>query len=258
MIFVGALLCAIALADITRSQLPGNAPKKRLAALLVGTITVITIALIANLLTGADLLRLLLAALTMAAWVVTSDETMASRLPPAAPLSVLTIGAVLMLLLGGASNNGSGGIEQWLMFAGLADRFSPDRVVLLVGLLLLQTSTANVVVRLVLTHVGALKSTDSPQASDKLRGGRLLGPMERLIILGLGLAGEVTAASLVIAAKGLIRWPEIQSSRSVADKPRGASDPGIDEVTEYFLVGSMVSWIFALASLAIVTLSAPL
>mgnify|MGYP002652878805 CR=1 FL=1 len=56
---------------------------------------------------------------------------------------------------------------------------------------------------------------------------RLLGPLERVLILGLGLAGQVTAASLVIAAKGLIRFPELQSSSradddgAAPDRPRG-------------------------------------
>ena len=79
-----------------------------------------------------------------------------------------------------------------------------------------------------------------PQPSDQLRGGRLLGPMERLLILGLGLSGQLTAAGLVIAAKGLIRFPELQSKRDERTTVEGV---GIDEVTEYFLVGSFVSWL---------------
>ena len=62
--------------------------------------------------------------------------------------------------------------------------------------------------------------------------------MERLVILGLGLAGEYGAASIVIAAKGLLRFPEIQAA---ALPPPPSSRVGIDDVTEYFLVGSFVS-----------------
>jgi len=69
---------------------------------------------------------------------------------------------------------------------------------------------------------------------------RLLGPMERLFILGLGLAGNLTAASIVIAAKGLLRFPELQSR---LDQTR------IHRLTEYFLVGSFVSWLVPLATL---------
>ena len=51
-----------------------------------------------------------------------------------------------------------------------------------------------------------------------------------------------------IAAKGLIRFPELQAKR---DESSTVDAVGIDEVTEYFLVGSFVSWLVALASLAL-------
>ena len=38
------------------------------------------------------------------------------------------------------------------------------------------------------------------------------------LIVGLGLAGQLTAASIVVAAKGLLRWPELQAAR---DEERG-------------------------------------
>ena len=66
--------------------------------------------------------------------------------------------------------------------------------------------------------------------AEQLKGGRLLGPMERVLILGLGLAGQLTAAAIVIAAKGLLRWPELQS------KPEQVR---IHRLTEYFLVGQL-------------------
>ena len=85
--------------------------------------------------------------------------------------------------------------------------------------------------------------------------------MERLVILGLGLAGEFGAAGIVIAAKGLLRFPEIQAAARGNGNANGnpTSGPtgsypggpaGIDDVTEYFLVGSFVSWLIALGSLA--------
>lgn len=66
--------------------------------------------------------------------------------------------------------------------------------------------------------------------------------MERLLIVGLGLAGNLTAASIVVAAKGLLRFPEL-SSRKEQEQ--------VHRLTEYFLVGSFVSWMIALGSLAI-------
>jgi hypothetical protein len=64
--------------------------------------------------------------------------------------------------------------------------------------------------------------------------------MERLFILGLALGGQWTAAGVVVAAKGLLRWPEL---RSEPDQTR------IHRLTEYFLVGSFVSWLLPLAAL---------
>jgi hypothetical protein len=119
---------------------------------------------------------------------------------------------------------------------------------MIVGVVLVQLATANQLVRLVLGSVGAVKPVGQPQPSDRLKGGRLLGPMERLLILGLGLGGQLTMATAVVAAKSIIRFPEITAQR---DK-NGTPGLGIDDVTEYFLVGSFASWILAFAGLALV------
>ncbi len=124
---------------------------------------------------------------------------------------------------------------------------SADRLLMIVGVMLMQLVTGNQLVRLVLGSVGAVKPAGEPQPSDKLKGGRLLGPMERVLILGLGLAGQLAAATAVVAAKSIIRFPpEIN-----AQKARENGHIGIDDVTEYFLVGSFASWIVALGGLAL-------
>lgn len=172
-------------------------------------------------------------------------------------LAVLGATAFALVALSGWASSAGGLLASWLAWADLplldADS-DPGAVLLVTGLLLANLATANVVVRLVLVSVGALRPVQQaelpsgPQASDQLRGGRLLGPMERVLIIGLGLAGQLTAAGLVIAAKGLIRFPELQAKR---DESSTVDAVGIDEVTEYFLVGSFVSWLVALASLAL-------
>jgi hypothetical protein len=112
------------------------------------------------------------------------------------------------------------------------------RSVLLAGIALLQLSTANLLVRLVLDAVGV-----PAQSHEKdLKGGRLLGPMERLFVLVLAVAGQLTAASVVVAAKGLLRWPELRSVRA----------EGPSEVSEYFLIGSFASWLLALGGWLVV------
>ena len=77
-----------------------------------------------------------------------------------------------------------------------------------------------------------------PLGESALRGGRLLGPMERLIVGAMVLSGDPGGAALVIAAKGLLRLPEI---RSGADQLKGRSD----QVTEYFLIGTFSSLLLA-------------
>ena len=122
---------------------------------------------------------------------------------------------------------------------------SADRFLLLVGAFLVMLSTGNVLVRLVLAATGTTNrdGIDTPEDPEqRLKGGRLLGPMERVLILGLGLTGHLTAASIVIAGKGLLRWPELQTKNE---------QQWIHRLTEYFLVGSFVSWLVALGSLVL-------
>lgn len=113
---------------------------------------------------------------------------------------------------------------------------SYGRLVLLVGSGLFLCATANVLVRIVLTSLG-----DPIEAGeDRLKGGRFIGPMERLLIFGFAASGDITAAAVVVSAKSLLRFPEL----SAATKDSGTAAK-VDAVTEYFLVGSLASWMIA-------------
>mgnify|MGYP006906538022 FL=1 len=70
--------------------------------------------------------------------------------------------------------------------------------------------------------------------------------MERLLIIGFGAAGHIEAAAVVVAAKGILRFPELQAA--ARREPRA-----VDEVTEYFLVGTFASLLVALASVVLLT-----
>lgn len=117
--------------------------------------------------------------------------------------------------------------ESWR--STVLGQFGVSRTLLIAGVLLLQLSTSNILVRLFLDAVGV------PAASNEtsLKGGRLLGPMERILIVTLALGGELTAAAVVVAAKGLLRWPELRSAQAHGPTP----------LSEYFLVGSFASWL---------------
>lgn len=241
---------ALACADLARA---GERTRGWVAAVATGVVA----ALVGVVLLGAysveELLLVLVGLAAVVGWVLTTHRPMRSRLDYVLPLGVLGVGLLIQVIaMGWVSPSGPRGLlSTWVERVPIAGGLVPAPTVLLVaGAMLAQLSTANVVVRLVLASVGALKPAGQPQASDRLRGGRILGPMERLLILGLGLAGQPTAAGLVIAAKGLIRFPELQAQ--ARGRRNATKGPGIDEITEYFLIGSFVSWLFALASLAFI------
>ncbi len=73
----------------------------------------------------------------------------------------------------------------------------------------------------------------SGRGAPQLVGGRVIGPIERLLLIGLGLAGGAAVIAALVAAKGVVRFPEIS-----ADRGTGAN-------AETFLVGSLTSWAVA-------------
>lgn len=251
---IAALLLAVAIADLVGGQIRQVGAHRPWAPTLAGGAVLLLVGIGAGWGSAAGVSLLVVAAAVVLGWQITAARAFSTDTHHWLPLGVLAGGVALLIGLSGFSPAVGGHLEQWLRWSQLpvTDSVDAERLLLIVGLLAVQVSTANVVVRLVLRHVGAMKPS-GPQPSDKLRGGRLLGPMERVVIVGLGLAGQLTAASLVIAAKGLIRWPELQKARAaidLPDAPRRDNEVTIDEVTEYFLVGSFVSWVFALGAVA--------
>ena len=189
-------------------------------------------------------------------WVLVSGSALgrarrapAGVLPPSLRLRVGAAYGTLVLglaaaLLGGPATGEPVFATALLDGSALAD-VAPAATLLVAGVVLVQVSTANIVIRLLLDLVG-VPAHDNEK---KLRGGRVLGPMERLVVVGLGVAGSLTAASLVIAAKALLRFPELRTTAR-GEAPLG----GPSDVTEYFLVGSMASWLVALGGVALVAL----
>lgn len=215
---------------------------------VVVPIVVVVCAALSGLWHPGDFPLLAIAAAGGVGWVLLGARAERSGDHQGAPIAVFGFAlAALILLSGWASDVGGlvGRWSSWVEVPGIDD-VSPNRLLMIVGAVLLQFVTGNQLVRLVLGSVGAVKPEGQPQPSDKLKGGRLLGPMERTLILGLGLAGQLAAATAVVAAKSIIRFPEIN-----AQKARENGNIGIDDVTEYFLVGSFASWIIALGGLAL-------
>ena len=155
----------------------------------------------------------------------------------------LVFGALVVLIAASGSAGPIGGdVAAWYsnLAFGFTARVPVDQFVLGVGAALFLLATGNRIVRLTL----AATEASLLAGEGTLRGGRLLGPMERVIVAAGVVSGGVAAAAFVIAAKGLLRFREI---RSVGEDGGGAEQARIDEVTEYFLVGTFASVLLAAA-----------
>ena len=218
----------------------------------IGAAAVIAFGLLAALF-GGDLAAVIVIAGIAVLWGFLAHPPQGStRNPhPGIPLALLGGTIFLGILLAPVAGEVGGPVAAWADSAPWAwvEAARPEAVLLAFGGLLVQVSTGNVVVQLVLDVAKVANPLDGVDGNN-LKGGRLLGPLERLTIFGLGLAGSLAAAGLVVAAKSLIRWPELQSFRGEDQGDR--EGPSINDVTEYFLVGSFVSWMTSLVTLALV------
>ncbi|WP_243076715.1 hypothetical protein [Microbacterium sp. SS28] len=274
MIAAGLLLLAIGAADLVREFAPA---RRRWIGFAAGALVLLVVAAFAAALPAA-----LLALAVAAGWVVLTP--VAGR-PRAGFWPVVAVGAVSALSVGFFPPRPDAGLigEIW----NLDSPFGPltfDHVVLLTGAAVFLLESANVVVRAALAqeHVqvvqvpaavavdeqgtdaaapddsaaavdsagvassdparGALESAglaesgEHPEAVAVLKGGRLIGPLERLMVFALTLAGMYPLLAAVLAAKGIVRFPEISRDSAAGNR------------AEYFLIGSLVSWVLALAA----------
>jgi len=211
-----------------------------------GAVATVLVGLLAGLTGWPDLVAVLALAAFAFSWELVVSRGFSAHVAWL-PLGCLAAGAALTALLSGQAGAAAGPLGRWLEQVPLPvlHDLDADGLLLLAAVVLLQLSTGNVLVRLVLAATGTI-TPDSHGASQgperRLKGGRLLGPLERLFILGLGLAGNLTAAAIVVAAKGLLRWPELSSPSEQRE---------VHRLTEYFLVGSFVSWLVALSGLVL-------
>jgi hypothetical protein len=240
---LAVMLIAMGIADACRRLTDRVWP-----AVVIAPAVVVGGAALAGLWHLGDIALLVIAAVASVVWLLLCARAERTGEHELAPLVLFACAVGLLIVLSGWGSDVAGLVQRWSTWNGVPKlgEVDPDRLLMVVGVLLLQLVTGNQLVRLVLGSVGAIKPIGQPQPSDKLKGGRLLGPMERLLIVGLGLAGQLAAATAVVAAKSIIRFPEIN-----AQKARENGNIGIDEVTEYFLVGSFASWILALGGLVL-------
>jgi hypothetical protein len=228
-IYLGAIGAADALAGF--SGRPQNGARLRAAPVLAVVVALLGAAL-SGLGPGAAVALAVVAALSAVPWLAVRRAPAWSPRRAATTLWGVAATLVAMIALSPLWPDGGGLLDDWLGSLDLPglSRLDGERLVFLVGSTLVLCATGNALVRLLLASVG----TDVGDAEQRLRGGRVIGPMERALIFGFLVAGHAAAAALVVGAKSLLRFPEMR-----------AEQDRIDELTEYFLVGSFASWLIA-------------
>lgn len=224
MIAAGLLLVAVGAVDLLRQMLH----TRRWIAYLVGAVLLVLAS------AGLDAVVAGLLAVAVAAiwtWVVPDSGAARAGLWPVALLAIAA--AACVVLAPGRERPGLLG-HVWQTY-GPAHSVSVDVVVLVIGCLAFLMESGNAVVRIALrSEMGA--QTDDETSPPTLKGGRLIGPLERVLLFVLTLAGAYTLIAAVLAAKGIVRFPEISRDGDGGSR------------AEYFLIGSLVSWVTALAA----------
>jgi hypothetical protein len=252
-IVAGLVLLAIGIADIARQFLRGRALRILLAAAAVAVIVVAA-------LTAAPLAGLFAVAMAVVwVWVFPSQTRAKAGFWPAVALAVVCI--VFVAILGPREDAGILG-AVWDIPTPWGP-LSVDHTLLLVGAVCILLESGNVIVRAALasempaslpsvavradlppdaempTSPAQSEAGDPPlvaAALPTLKGGRLIGPLERVIVFALTLTGVYSLLAAVLAAKGIVRFPEISRDGDTGSR------------AEYFLIGSLVSWVVALAA----------
>ena len=259
MIFVSCLLAAIGVADIIRSRSPK-------IVVLIAAVTVGAAVLVAlHLAIGTTLLILAISLGVFAAWIAgTSSRSSLVRKMAVGMLGAGVLAGIAFApepaTTSGATSGvaaalpGAGVLQEW--YAGLAYPALVDvsfgQALAVASLAVFLISSANIVVRTVLElrddedaprttrgRLGARRPVAAP-----LKGGRIIGPLERIFLFALALAGQFTAIGAIVAAKGIVRFPELSR-----DNSRGSN-------AELFLVGSFTSWALVLVAVLLARLGA--
>ncbi|OZD55538.1 hypothetical protein CH252_06675 [Rhodococcus sp. 06-1477-1B] len=225
MIAAGLLLLAVGAVDLLRQMIR----TRRWLAFAVASVALVLVS------AGLDAVIAGLLAVAVAAiwtWVVPEDGPARAGLWPVALLALAA--AACVVIAPGRARPGLLG-EAWAAYRPGAS-VSIDVAVLVIGCLVFLLESGNTVVRIALrSEMGGRVADADGDAVPTLKGGRLIGPLERILVFVLTLTGAYTLLAAVLAAKGIVRFPEISRDRDDGDR------------AEYFLIGSLVSWVTSLA-----------
>src|SRR5690625_4785301 len=105
---------------------------------------------------------------------------------------------------------------------------------------LIRTQPVNSMTRAILLlacrELGADGTADGAVPGSRLKGGRVIGPLERIFIMVLTVVGAYHVVAALMAAKGIVRFPEISAEARREDTATAGTK------AEEFLVGSLASW----------------
>lgn len=222
MILAALLLAALGVADLVRR--PGTRVRELELPFLAALVTFVLAASAMGL--GREGVWVAVPAMA----VVTVWLTAQRRQEVYGPL-VLAGALLLALLFGQRVPRGEAPIAPWYQELQIPALHGVglDEAVFGLAVIVFLIQSANVVVRVVLRKAGP----HVLEEEQELQGGRILGPIERVFIFAMALAGQYAAVAAVMAAKGVLRFPEI------------SRDPTGGSRAEYVLVGSFVSWALA-------------
>lgn len=246
------LLLAVGLGDLARGA-RSVAVGWVLAVLAWGAVLALALS------AGAQPLAAVLAIAVAVGWSIAAEGGSGIRSTPLPAVAVLVVATGAAVVADGAL----GPAPSTPIGDGLAAAFGglPAAEVLLVaGASAVLLRTANLVVRATLVQavdrratpvatragtasgwrvrlggrtVGSIEGVVPPATPSRLRGGRIIGPLERGFVVVLALIGAWPALAALVAAKGIVRFPEINRDRASGSK------------AEEFLIGSLASWAVA-------------
>ena len=256
LVLLGVWLAALGICDLGRASHDTVGRLRRAGCLAAGWLVLLVGVVVLRPGPGWGVLLLVLLGSFLTGWLVASDRALGpagaggGRTGSRRAAFGSALAGTAVSVLGVQTLGRVPGWPTWV------DRTLPAQwpvpvVAVALGVVTVQLATVNILVRLLLDAVGVPATTNEKQ----LKGGRILGPMERVFIVGLGAVGAPTAAAVVVAAKGLLRFPELQRAQRGHRAPEGGVPDGPSDVTEYFLIGSFASWLLALGGAALIFLA---
>ena len=113
-----------------------------------------------------------------------------------------------------------------------------------VGIVIFLAAPANRIVSDILAAARQSPHVDERPSSSEapMRGGHWIGPLERILILLLASVEAPAAVAAIVAAKGVIRFPEVSKDEA-------------GQKAEEFLIGSFASWVLAVLGVIVIHVS---